>query len=197
MNKKQKKILLLDNYDSFTYNLAHYLLQSEEICLEIYRNDQITCEQIAQNNYAAIVLSPGPKRPSNAGILMQVVAVFGDKIPILGVCLGMQAIGEVWGAKLLKARVPMHGKTSLINHNNTGIFHQLSNPMQVMRYHSLVLENLPPELEAIASSQEGQELMAIKHKKYEMWGVQFHPESIGSPEGLKLIQNWLRTVKIS
>jgi len=196
MNKKLKKILLLDNYDSFTHNLAHYLLQSEEICLEIYRNDQITCAQIAENHYAGIVLSPGPKRPSDAGILMQVVQQFGAKIPMLGVCLGMQAIGEVWGAKLVKAQTPMHGKTSLINHNSAGIFAELPNPMQVMRYHSLILENLPDELVIIASTALSKEIMAIRHRDYEMWGVQFHPESIGSPEGLKLVKNWLKTVKV-
>lgn len=196
MNKKRKKILLLDNYDSFTYNLAHYLLQSEEISLEIHRNDQISCTQIAKNDYAGIVLSPGPKRPSDAGILMQVVEQFGDKIPMLGVCLGMQAIGEVWGANLRKAQIPMHGKTSLIRHNNTGIFAGLANPMEVMRYHSLILENLPYELEPIAYTLQNQELMALRHKSYELWGVQFHPESIGSPDGLELVKNWLKTVKV-
>jgi len=196
MNKKRKKILLLDNYDSFTYNLAHYLLQSEEISLEIYRNDQISCTQIAKNDYTGIVLSPGPKRPSDAGILMQVVERLGDKIPMLGVCLGMQAIGEVWGAKLVKAQIPMHGKTSLIQHNNTGIFAGLDNPMEVMRYHSLILENLPNELEAIAYTLQSKELMAIRHKSYELWAVQFHPESIGSPNGLQLVKNWLKNVKV-
>ncbi len=196
MNQKRKKILLLDNYDSFSYNLAHYLLQSEDIELEIYRNDQIDIMTITDKGYDGIVLSPGPKRPSDAGILMPVVREFGAKIPLLGVCLGMQAIGETYGAQLIKAKVPMHGKTSLVQHLKKGIFENIANPMQVMRYHSLILANLPDELESIATVVETGELMALRHKTYPIWGVQFHPESIGTPAGSRMVKNWLKLLTI-
>ncbi|MCP4437922.1 MAG: aminodeoxychorismate/anthranilate synthase component II [Aureispira sp.] len=184
------QILLLDNYDSFTYNLYDYLSQCGASC-RVVRNDQMTLNELAVCHFDGIVLSPGPKRPKDAGILMQVIEKYHQQLPILGVCLGHQAIGEFFGAKLVHATVPRHGKTSMITHQQTGIFAQLPNPMQVMRYHSLVLEELPNYLVGVAHSQE-QELMAIQHQKYPLTGIQFHPESILTPNGLALLNNWLK-----
>ncbi len=184
------RILLLDNYDSFTYNLYDYLMQlGTEV--EVFRNDMLQVETIKQRGYTAIVLSPGPKRPVNAGVLMELLDHYHQELPILGICLGHQAIGEYFGAQLKKANRPMHGKTSNITHDNLGIFEGLPHPMQVMRYHSLILEQLPNCLQATAYSPTG-EIMALKHQEYPLWGVQFHPESILSPNGLSLLGNWLK-----
>lgn len=188
--KAKKKILLLDNYDSFTYNLFDYLAQLDVVCTVI-RNDKTTIAAIEACHFDGIVLSPGPQRPENAGILMEVVAHFGHKIPILGICLGMQAIGEYFGAKLVHALLPIHGKISWIAHNKEGLFNNIDSPTKVMRYHSLVLKDLPNCLIPTAWTDE-KELMAIQHESLPVWGVQFHPESILTEEGLKILENWVR-----
>jgi anthranilate synthase/aminodeoxychorismate synthase-like glutamine amidotransferase len=188
MKDRCSKILLLDNYDSFTYNLYDYLLQ---IGLEVvvYRNDELDIERLNINTIDGIVLSPGPGRPKDAGCLMQLIAKTAGQLPILGVCLGYQALGEFFGAKLTHALKPIHGKVDYIKHLNTGCFKELTNPMQVMRYHSLVLKSLPIDLEPAAWTNE-KELMAFQHKTYPICGVQFHPESIQTLEGLNLLLNW-------
>jgi anthranilate synthase/aminodeoxychorismate synthase-like glutamine amidotransferase len=192
-NGKIMHILLLDNYDSFTYNLYDYFLRLGTQCTVI-ANDACKVADLADKDWAAVVLSPGPARPKDAGILMEAIDYFHTRKPILGVCLGHQAIGEYFGATLRHAAIPMHGKISPIQHCQNDIFSQLPQPMPVMRYHSLILEELPPTIIAQAHSPTG-EIMAIRHEKLPIWGVQFHPESIGSPQGLFLLQNWLNLVK--
>lgn len=188
MKDRRSKILLLDNYDSFTYNLYDYLLQ---IGLEVvvYRNDELEVDNLNLNTFDGIVLSPGPGRPKEAGCLMPLIEKTAKYLPILGVCLGYQALGEFFGATLSHALKPIHGKIDHINHLDKDCFKHLKNPMQVMRYHSLVLESLPIDLEPTAWTSEN-ELMAFQHKKYPICGVQFHPESIQTPEGLNLLLNW-------
>lgn len=193
--KNKPKVLLLDNYDSFTYNLYDYLCQLGVKCI-VVRNDKISIAEIKQCHFDAIVLSPGPQRPVNAGILMELIANYYNKLPILGICLGMQAIGEFFGAKLVHASIPMHGKTSWIEHKGKGLFDKLANPTKVMRYHSLVLKELPACLEAVAWTSEN-EFMALQHQDYPIGGVQFHPESILTTEGLSLLKNWVETLKYS
>jgi len=189
--KDNIKLLLLDNYDSFTYNLYDYLSQLGVSCI-VYRNDQISISEIEEHDFDGIVLSPGPKRPETAGILMEVVEYFYQSKPILGICLGMQAIGEFFGAKLVHANLPVHGKTSWVNHSKKGLFDGIKCPTQVMRYHSLVLEEMPTCLESVAWTEEG-ELMALHHKSLPVWGVQFHPESILTTDGLIILDNWIKT----
>jgi len=184
-------ILMIDNYDSFTYNLVQYLLElGEELIVK--RNDQISLQEIEALNPARIVISPGPKRPENAGICVELVKSFAPKIAMLGVCLGHQVIGYAFGAKIIPAKKLMHGKTSEINHDGKGIFKALKNPFTATRYHSLAIEekSLPSDLEISARSEEG-EIMAIRHKKFLVEGVQFHPESILSQEGKALLKNFL------
>jgi anthranilate synthase/aminodeoxychorismate synthase-like glutamine amidotransferase len=182
-------ILLLDNYDSFTYNLHDCLLQLHEDVL-VFRNDKITISEIEQLQPSAIVISPGPKTPKQAGITMQMIKHFHQTTPMLGICLGFQAIGEFFGAHLAKSYYPMHGKPSLIYHDGDALFENISNPFPAMRYHSLFLENInKDELEVIALTNDNVP-MAIKHKQYPVFGMQFHPESILSPDGLRLLKNW-------
>ncbi len=182
-------ILLLDNYDSFTYNLYDYLLQTGVDC-RVVRNDEWAISDFEKIHFKALVLSPGPKKPGDAGIMMDLIAHYHLRIPILGVCLGHQAIGEYFGAKLIKARVPMHGKTTFISHQGQGIFEGIPSPFQVMRYHSLLLESLEgTPLKGTAYSPED-ELMAFQHHSLPLTGVQFHPESILTEYGLKMIANW-------
>jgi anthranilate synthase/aminodeoxychorismate synthase-like glutamine amidotransferase len=179
-------ITLIDNYDSFTYNLKDYICQLGADCIVI-KNDQIDSVLLEKSD--AIILSPGPQRPENAGDLMEVISNYFDKKPMLGICLGHQAIGLHFGADLVKAMEPKHGKVSLINHTKSDLFENIDNPMQVMRYHSLVLKNLPDSLRVTALTNEN-ELMAFKHCSLPLWGVQFHPESILTPFGLTLLKNW-------
>ncbi len=186
-------IILFDNYDSFTYNLYDYLGRLGVRC-QVWRNDALSLEQWQSLRPDALLISPGPKTPADAGLLLPVLAHFCHQIPVLGVCLGHQAIGQYFGAELHKAEKPMHGKTSLIRHQGIDIFEGLPNPMQVMRYHSLLLRGLPPDLEVLASSEEG-EIMALRHRLLPIHGVQFHPESILSPQGLRLLDNWLQNIK--
>ncbi len=188
------KILLIDNYDSFTYNLYDYFLQLGAECLVI-RNNEIPFEEIHNISFDAIVLSPGPKKPENAGFMMELIAYYFDKIPLLGICLGHQGIGKFFGASLQKANLPMHGKTSSIHHQQHPLFKNLPEQYKVMRYHSLLLKELEQTpLLAIAQTEEN-ENMAIAHPQLPIYGVQFHPESILTEHGLQLLGNWLTLVK--
>lgn len=182
-------LLLLDNYDSFTYNLLDYFLQLG-VAIKVVRNDEFQVEEIVNMNPEGIIISPGPGIPRDAGITMQVIDVFHSKIPILGVCLGHQAIGEYFGAILEKATVPMHGKTSIIRHSKKGLFKDIVQNLEVMRYHSLVINHLPNNLEIVAKTDKN-EIMAFQHKTFPVYGLQFHPESILTKNGLKILENWL------
>jgi len=185
-------ILVIDNYDSFTYNLVQYLgeLGAE---LEVYRNDKITLEEIRRIAPAKILISPGPGVPKDAGISEDVIRTFGMKTPILGVCLGHQAIGEVFGGHIVRAKNLMHGKTSKIYHNGKGLLKGLKNPFDATRYHSLVVEkeSFPKVLEMTAETKD-KEIMGLVHREYPIYGVQFHPESILTAEGKKLLGNFLK-----
>ncbi len=185
-------ILVIDNYDSFTYNLVQYLAELGEN-LEVFRNDKITVDKIKDLKPKSIVISPGPGRPKDAGISNKVIKEFSGKISILGVCLGHQCIGEVFGGKIVGAKKLMHGKTSLIYHNKKTIFKGIKNPFVATRYHSLIVErrSLPNCLEIIAQTKD-KEIMGLKHKTLPVWGVQFHPESILTLEGKKILKNFLR-----
>ncbi|MDP8260772.1 MAG: aminodeoxychorismate/anthranilate synthase component II [Candidatus Kappaea frigidicola] len=184
-------ILVIDNYDSFTYNLVQYLGEMGQT-IKVYRNDKISLEDIKKLKPDYIVISPGPGGPKDAGISKAVIKEFTGKIPILGVCLGHQCIGEVFGAKIVRADRIMHGKTSEILHNKKGIFKNINNPFLATRYHSLIIKEgtLPKDINIIAKTKEN-EIMGIKHKKYSLWGVQFHPESILTENGKKLLKNFL------
>lgn len=182
--------ILIDNYDSFTHILHHYLLQTGNECA-VYRNDEITIEEIQTLNPTRIIISPGPETPLQAGITMDVVRTFHDKLPILGVCLGHQAIGMHFGAELVKAPYPMHGKTSVVKHQGHSLFKGIDESFSVMRYHSLVLKNIEGTgLENIAESTDDNMIMAVAHEKYPCVGIQFHPESIGTEVGLHILKNW-------
>lgn len=184
-------LLLLDNYDSFTYNLYQYLSELGTL-VEVRRNDQVTLEEIEQMQPERIVISPGPCTPNEAGISCQVIERFGPHIPLLGVCLGHQAIGQVYGGRVIRAPEPMHGKTSRIYHQGQGILHDLPNPFEANRYHSLIVERatLPDVLEITAESDDGL-IMGLRHRIYPIQGVQFHPESIMTPNGKDLLQHFL------
>ena len=185
-------ILMIDNYDSFTYNLVQYLGELGQ-AVEVYRNDALSIDDIKKLNPAKIVISPGPGRPEDAGISCDVIREFSGKIPILGVCLGHQAIGYVYGAKIVGAKKLMHGKTSKIYHNKKDIFKGIANPFLATRYHSLLVEkkSLPDCLEITASTAED-EIMGLKHKAYSVWGVQFHPESILTKSGKQILDNFIK-----
>ena len=185
------KILLIDNYDSFTYNLYHYL-SSLNCNVEVYRNDKIKISQIKRKNYKKIVISPGPGNPNQAGKCLQIVKYFYKKIPILGVCLGHQIIGQVFKSKIVVAKQLMHGKSSLITHDGKGIFKGIKKVISGTRYHSLIIDRktLGKEL-VITAETKDKVIMGIMHKKYNVHGVQFHPESIKTPEGIKLLKNFL------
>jgi anthranilate synthase component II len=189
-------ILLIDNYDSFTYNLYQYIKELGEEVL-IKRNDQITLQEIHEIKPSGIVLSPGPGTPEKAGICIEIIQNLHASVPILGVCLGHQSIGAAFGANIVIADHIMHGKTSLIRHNGEGLFQYLSQPLGVMRYHSLVIEkeSLPPQFEIAALSMDDKEIMAIKHMRYPVFGVQFHPESIGTDTGKKMLNNFIDEMK--
>lgn len=189
-------ILLIDNYDSFTYNVYHYF-SSENVDVKVYRNDQITSEDITKLNPEAIIISPGPGTPETAGNCIKIVQDLYEKIPILGICLGHQIIASALGSKIKQANVIKHGKTSLIKHNGLGVFSYLTQPLEVMRYHSLVIDRttLSDELEIVATSMDDNEIMGIKHYHYPIYGVQFHPESIGTVSGKNIVQSFLREIK--
>ena len=185
------KILLIDNYDSFTYNLYHYL-SSLKCKVEVYRNNKIDNIKIKKNKYKKIVISPGPGNPSQAGNCINIVKYFYKTLPILGVCLGHQIIGQVFNSKIVGAKKLMHGKTSLIKHYNKGIFKGIKKKIKATRYHSLIIERktLGKDL-LITAETKDKIIMGVKHKKYNIHGVQFHPESIKTPEGMKLLKNFL------
>ena len=182
---------VIDNYDSFTYNLVQYL-GSLGATLHVWRNDAIAVEELTARELEGVVISPGPGEPRDAGITEDVIRALSGKIPVLGVCLGHQAIGEVFGGKVVRAERLMHGKTSPILHRGRGLFAGLDNPFEATRYHSLIVEraSLPDVLEVVAWTPEG-EIMGLRHQQHETWGVQFHPESILTKQGLKLIENFL------
>ena len=185
------KILLIDNYDSFTYNLAQIFLESH-ISLDIKKNDDPLLRNDMSLQFQALVISPGPGRPELAGFCKDIISKYHKTLPILGVCLGHQALGEFFGAKLVAAPRIMHGKTSKIFHDGETLFSKIETPLQAMRYHSLILESekIPSCLEVSAWTEEG-EVMAIRHKDWPLEGVQFHPESILTKEGKKIIKNFL------
>lgn len=193
-------ILVIDNYDSFTYNLVQYLGElgnkytvAEEI--KVYRNDQITITEIINLNPDGIVISPGPGNPDSAGICLELVEKLAPDYPILGVCLGHQTIGQVYGGKVVGAPTLMHGKISPINHKNSGVFRDIKSPFNATRYHSLVVDknSIPPVLEITAWTDDGI-IMGIRHKEYRVEGVQFHPESILTDSGLKLLENFVKNL---
>ena len=186
-------LLVLDNYDSFTYNLVQYLGELGEQPV-VKRNDEITVDEIGSMGVTRLVISPGPCTPSEAGITVGAIKRWGRTIPILGVCLGHQAIGEAYGGKVVRARTLMHGKTSRVTHDGKGIFKNVPSPLVVMRYHSLVIESksLPNDLEVVARSQDDPtEIHAVKHRQHPVWGVQFHPESILTQNGKEILRKFL------
>ena len=185
------KILLIDNYDSFTYNLYHYL-SSLKCNVEIFRNDKIKISQIKKNNYKKIVISPGPGNPDQAGNCLDIVTHFYKRIPILGVCLGHQIIGQVFKSKIIVAKKLMHGKTSIIRHKREGIFSGIKKKFTATRYHSLIIDRKKLGKDLIITAEtKDKVIMGIMHKKYNVHGVQFHPESIKTPDGMKLLKNFL------
>ena len=185
-------ILMIDNYDSFTYNLVQYLGALGQN-VKVFRNDKITISKIRKLAPKKIVISPGPGRPEDAGVSCKVIKEFAGKIPILGVCLGHQAIGFAYGGKIVGAKKLMHGKTSMIYHNQKTIFRGIPDPFEATRYHSLVVERktLPSALEITAWTKES-EIMGLKHKQFPLWGVQFHPESILTKAGKDILANFLK-----
>ena len=186
---KTRRLLLIDNYDSFTYNLYDYFLQLGTDC-QVVRNDDYTLEEIQALDFDGLVLSPGPQRPEDAGLLMDILKFYAGRLPILGICLGHQAIGMLYGASLVKAPVPVHGKTASVIHQNHPLFATIPSPMQVMRYHSLIVQDLSnTDLEVIGQTENL--VMALVHRELPIVGVQFHPESILTPMGMQLLQNWL------
>jgi anthranilate synthase component 2 len=194
-------ILVIDNYDSFTYNLVQYLgelgaefpVASE---IQVYRNDQIILEQIQQLNPAGVVISPGPGRPEDAGISMEIIRQLGPTLPILGVCLGHQSIGQVFGGNIVSAPILMHGKTSEVQHTEMGVFAGVENPMTATRYHSLVIEREScPEVLEITAWVDDQTIMGVRHRQYpHIQGVQFHPESVLTASGKQLLRNFLQDI---
>jgi len=195
-------ILVIDNYDSFTYNLVQYLgeLGAEfpiAADIQVYRNDQITIEQVRQLNPAGVVISPGPGRPDDAGISLDLIRQLGSAMPILGVCLGHQSIGQVFGGTIVAAPLLMHGKTSEVHHTNAGVFNGLDNPMTATRYHSLVIERQScPEVLEITAWVDDQTIMGVRHRQYpHIQGVQFHPESVLTASGKQLLRNFLQEIR--
>ena len=187
-----KKIILIDNYDSFTFNLYHYL-SSLKVNVDVIRNDQITFNEILKKRYNKIVISPGPGNPNQSGNCLKIVKSLYKKLPILGVCLGHQIIGQVFGSKIVQARKLMHGKTSKILSKKTGILKNLPKTFDATRYHSLIIDkkSLSKDLKITAETKDGL-IMGIQHKKYDVHGVQFHPESIKTKLGIKILKNFIR-----
>ena len=189
------KILLIDNYDSFTFNLYHYI-SSLNTKVDVVRNDKITSKEIIKKKYQMIVISPGPGNPNQAGNCIKIVKSLYNKIPILGVCLGHQIIGQVFGSKIIQARKLMHGKTSKIKSKKLGILKNVPKKFEATRYHSLIIDKktLSKNLEITAETEDGV-IMGIQHKKYNIHGVQFHPESIKTPIGMKILKNFINFKK--
>ena len=188
------KVLVIDNYDSFVYNLVQYLgeLKAEPI---VKRNDAITIEEAEKIAPDSLLISPGPGNPEQAGISIELIKWAAGKIPILGICLGHQCIGEAWGGNTIHAPQIMHGKTSMISHNKTGVFQNIDSPFEATRYHSLMVDpkSFPEDLEITATTDDGL-IMGLKHKEFEIYGLQFHPESILTSHGHKLIENFLSCI---
>ena len=187
-----KKIILIDNYDSFTFNLYHYL-SSLKVNVDVIRNDQISPKEVIKRKYNKIVISPGPGNPNQSGNCLNIVKTLYKKIPILGVCLGHQIIGQVFGSKIIQAKKLMHGKTSKIISKKTGILRNLPKNFDATRYHSLIIEkkSLSKDLEITAETKDGL-IMGVRHKKYNVHGVQFHPESIKTKIGIKILKNFVK-----
>jgi anthranilate synthase component II len=186
-------LLVIDNYDSFTYNLVQYLGELGADII-VRRNDAVEVDEIGELRPTAIVVSPGPCAPSQAGVTVPLIRRWGSSIPLLGVCLGHQAIGEAYGGRVVRASRVMHGKSSTVRHDGTGLFEGLPSPLPVMRYHSLIVEreSLPAELEVVAvSTEDPTEIHALRHRSHPVWGVQFHPESILTTGGKTLLRNFL------
>jgi anthranilate synthase component 2 len=185
------KIILIDNYDSFTFNLYHYL-SSLKLKVDVVRNDKITDKEIIENKYSKIVISPGPGNPNQSGNCLKIVKSLYKKIPILGVCLGHQIIGQVFGSKIIQTKKLMHGKTSIIKSKKIGILKNLPSKFEATRYHSLIIDKktLSSELEITAETKDGI-IMGVKHKKYNIHGVQFHPESIKTTIGIKILKSFI------
>ena len=188
-----KKIILIDNYDSFTFNLYHYL-SSLKVDVDVIRNDLITSKDILKKRYDKIVISPGPGNPNQSGNCLNIVKSLYKKIPILGVCLGHQIIGQVFGSKIIQAKKLMHGKTSKIMSKKTGVLKNLPKTFEATRYHSLIIDkkSLSKDLEITAETKDGL-IMGVRHKKYHVHGVQFHPESIKTKIGIKILKNFIRS----
>ena len=189
-------LLVIDNYDSFTYNLVQYLgeLGAE---VEVRRNDAVTVDEVGQMAPAGIVLSPGPCAPAQAGVTVDVIRAWGSRIPTLGVCLGHQAIGEAYGGRVVRASRAVHGKASRVTHDGSDLFTGVPNPLEVGRYHSLIVEreSLPSELEVSATAEDDpREIHALRHREHPVWGVQFHPESVLTPHGKRILKNFLQRV---
>ena len=187
-----KKIILIDNYDSFTFNLYHYL-SSLKVSVDVIRNDEITSSEILKKRYSKIVISPGPGNPNQSGNCLKIVKTLYKKIPILGVCLGHQIIGQIFGSKIIQAKKLMHGKTSKIFFNKIGILKNLPKTFDATRYHSLIIDkkSLSKDLEITAETENGL-IMGVRHKNYQVHGVQFHPESIKTKLGIKILKNFIR-----
>jgi len=195
------KVLIIDNYDSFTYNIYQYvgeLLQGENnnFVLDVVRNDELSFAEIKKRNYEKIIISPGPgdaSDPTYFGVCAQVITALGKKTPVLGICLGMQGIAHYFGGKVVRAKKPMHGKTSIISHDEKGVFDKLPQGIEVMRYHSLVVEkeSVPDCLLITAETKDSGEIMGLRHKKYPIEGIQFHPESFATEAGKKMLENFL------
>lgn len=184
-------IVLIDNYDSFTFNLYQYIGEFDKD-IRVFRNDEITADEIIELNPSRVVISPGPKTPSKAGNCIEIIKALAGKIPILGICLGHQSIGAAFGAEISNAKELYHGKASMIKHNGKGIFKGLESPLKVARYHSLsIVPDTLPDCFEVTAEYDG-EIMAIRHKKYPIVGLQFHPESIFTPDGIKLIYNFIK-----
>ena len=185
-------IFVLDNYDSFTYNLVQYLGELGAV-ITVRRNDKVTIDEITAMRPTHIVISPGPGRPEDAGLTEEVIRHFGESTPMLGVCLGHQAIGTVFGGRVVRAPVPVHGKTAIVEHDGRGVFGGLTKPFAAGRYHSLVVaeEGLPPELEISARTREDGIIMGVRHRTRPIHGVQFHPESVLTGEGRRMLQSFL------
>ena len=186
-----KKIILIDNYDSFTFNLYHYL-SSLKVYVDVIRNDKITSKEILKRKYNKIVISPGPGNPNQSGNCLKIVKSLYKKIPILGVCLGHQIIGQVFGSKIIQTRKLMHGKTSKIKSKKNGILRNLPKTFEATRYHSLIIDkkSLSSDLEITAETKDGI-IMGVQHKRYDVHGVQFHPESIKTKIGIKILKNFI------
>jgi anthranilate synthase/aminodeoxychorismate synthase-like glutamine amidotransferase len=185
-------VLVIDNYDSFTYNLVQYLGELGAD-VRVRRNDEVTVREIEAMQPAQIVISPGPGRPENAGITLDVIRRFGPTTPILGVCLGHQAIGMAYGGTVCRARTPMHGKTSTVEHDGKGVFSGIGEPFLAGRYHSLIIaaDTVPADLEVTARTREDGTIMGVRHRKYPVHGVQFHPDSVLTDEGRRILKNFL------